>query len=363
MNTSPNPFFSIVIPTFNYAGYLSRALESILAQEGEDFEIIVVDDGSTDNTEAVVREYEARSQGKVRYVIQENQGPAAARNHGIRLSTGQYVLFLDADDALLSGALARFRTGVGERKSADFVWGGILKRFTDGAFEHHPAIPLSTETSQNFRRHLRSLWVMKMGSVTIRRRVFDRIRFPESTRGYEHCVFNAHLLALYHGVTITDPVVSIYTHDDSFCHSIEWTKLHRLQTVDLVFNAAILPAALMPLRNEYLCGLWTSLFRDFQSGLFRSNGAYKPQHLQAIPRLVDLAAIPKHSLPGDDREVAQACLSLFRSLYVAGHFVEATQVYRLAFRAFPIQALRWRLLRKYARIALGGSLARKIPAS
>jgi glycosyltransferase involved in cell wall biosynthesis len=354
MNVGPNPFFSLVIPTFNYARYLARAIESILDQEGEDYEIIVVDDGSTDNTAEVVHDYEARSQGRVRYIFQENQGPGAARNYGVALSTGQNVLFLDGDDALLPGALERFRTGVGERESVDFVWGGILKHFADGTFEHHPAIPLSKETSHNFRRHLRSLWVMKVGSVAIRRRVFDRIRFPESNRGYEHCVFNAHLMALYHGMTIPDPVVSIYTHDDTLCHSIEWTKMCRLQTVDLLFNAAILPGTLMHLRNEYLCGLWTSLFRDFQGDLSKSDAAVRLQHLRAIPRLVKLATISENSLPGDDREVAQACLSLFRSLYVMGHFVEAIQVYRLAFHAFPMQALRWRHLRKYARIVLGG---------
>src|SRR5437899_3943833 len=84
---------SIVIVCYNQARYLREAIQSALAQTIADIEVLVVDDGSTDNTRDVALSFSA-----VRYVHQENQGLAAARNTGIRETTSPYLLFLDADD-------------------------------------------------------------------------------------------------------------------------------------------------------------------------------------------------------------------------------------------------------------------------
>ena len=85
---------SCIVPVFNGECYVKEALDSILAQTYHPIEIIVVDDGSTDKTAAVVAGYGE----KVRYLWQSNLGPAAARNHGIRSARGAFVAFLDADD-------------------------------------------------------------------------------------------------------------------------------------------------------------------------------------------------------------------------------------------------------------------------
>ena len=84
---------SCIVPVYNGARFLAEALESILAQSLPPDEIIVVDDGSTDDTPAVVAAY-----GTVDYVRQENRGPAAARNRGVTLARGDFLSFLDADD-------------------------------------------------------------------------------------------------------------------------------------------------------------------------------------------------------------------------------------------------------------------------
>lgn len=85
---------SAILTSHNYAAYLPAAIESVLSQTWRDFDLIVVDDGSTDNTERVMEKY-ARA---TRYVRQENQGVSIARNRGIQESGAQYVAFLDADD-------------------------------------------------------------------------------------------------------------------------------------------------------------------------------------------------------------------------------------------------------------------------
>lgn len=94
---------SVIIPTFNSAPHLPRAIQSVLAQTYPAVDLIVVDDGSMDETQAVLAGFGSR----LRHIRQENRGPAAARNHGVALSRGEYVMFLDADDWILPEKLAR----------------------------------------------------------------------------------------------------------------------------------------------------------------------------------------------------------------------------------------------------------------
>ena len=88
------PKISVVIPAFNAAATLPRAVDSVLRQTCEDFEVVVVDDGSSEDTGAALATYGDR----IRLIRQENQGAAAARNHGVRESRGELIAFLDADD-------------------------------------------------------------------------------------------------------------------------------------------------------------------------------------------------------------------------------------------------------------------------
>lgn len=97
------PLVSVVIPTYNRVSVLERAIRSVLGQTFRDFELVVVDDGSTDATPELL----ARFDGKLRPVFQENRGVAAARNTGIGLSRGELLAFLDSDDEWLPHKLER----------------------------------------------------------------------------------------------------------------------------------------------------------------------------------------------------------------------------------------------------------------
>jgi glycosyltransferase involved in cell wall biosynthesis len=104
------PAVSVVIPTYNAARYLTEAVVSVLSQSFRDIEVIVVDDGSTDDTAAVV----SRFGPPVRYMRQQNRGVAEARNRGIEQSRGRYVAFLDADDTWLPNKIDRQITSLVE---------------------------------------------------------------------------------------------------------------------------------------------------------------------------------------------------------------------------------------------------------
>ncbi|HVM59663.1 MAG TPA: glycosyltransferase family A protein [Verrucomicrobiae bacterium] len=98
------PRFSIVIPTYNREKLVGPAIDSVLAQTFTDYEVIVVDDGSTDGTPEVLRSYGPR----IKVLRQENQGPEVARDRGINMAAGEYVALLDSDDLLWPQALATY---------------------------------------------------------------------------------------------------------------------------------------------------------------------------------------------------------------------------------------------------------------
>ena len=103
------PFFSIIIPTYNRAGLIGATLRSVLAQDYAEFEILVVDDGSTDNTAEVVAAF---ADPRLRYLAKENAERGAARNYGLDRARGEYALFLDSDDLLHSSHLSTLRAAI-----------------------------------------------------------------------------------------------------------------------------------------------------------------------------------------------------------------------------------------------------------
>ena len=100
-----NPFFSVVIATYNRAYWVSKAIGSVLNQTYSNWELIIVDDGSTDNTSEVVESFK---DPRIQYIYQKNQERSAARNNGMDQSTGEYITFLDSDDYYLENHLATF---------------------------------------------------------------------------------------------------------------------------------------------------------------------------------------------------------------------------------------------------------------
>jgi glycosyltransferase involved in cell wall biosynthesis len=90
-------FFSLIIPTYNRAGHIAKAIHSVLSQPFSDYEIIVIDDGSTDHTREVITAI-AKTNSAIKYVMKKHEERSIARNHGVALASGKYIGFLDSDD-------------------------------------------------------------------------------------------------------------------------------------------------------------------------------------------------------------------------------------------------------------------------
>ena len=103
---SRSPKISVIIPVYNTEKYLRQCLDTVVAQTLKDIEIILVDDGSTDDSLLICREY-ARKDDRIHVYHQENQGAGPARNYGIKVAKGQYFSFLDADDLFKLDMLER----------------------------------------------------------------------------------------------------------------------------------------------------------------------------------------------------------------------------------------------------------------
>jgi len=166
-DTNP-PLVSVVIPCYDQAHFRSEAIESVLAQTYPHFEVVVVDDGSNDNTAAVVNRYPG-----IRYFRQENQGLAAARNAGLRQTMGEYLVFLDSDDRLLPSALEAGLRCFRGNPACGFVYGHCQFIAFDGASMR--GLPPPVVKVDFYLELLRGMPILAPASVMYRREVFESV--------------------------------------------------------------------------------------------------------------------------------------------------------------------------------------------
>jgi len=275
-------FFSIIIPCYNYGHLMTRALDSILIQEKVRYEVIVIDDGSTDDTREVAQQYTTQHP-QIHYFFQHNTGPAAARNHGIKVSNGDYLIFLDADDALERGTLSEVESILTDHSDIDCLIGGYTSIFPNGATKHTPPPQLPEQPEQRLIAFLEKKIRVSNGAMVIKRHVFDTLTFPEDFRSCEDIPFSALLLHKYNCRSTKLKIAQIYKHSDSLRHNHSAAEKFRILAVEKIFQSDI-PATIKPLKKKFL---------------------------------------------------AKAHLSVFRSLYLAGHFGDAREYYLKAIKLYP----------------------------
>ncbi|HEY4324712.1 MAG TPA: glycosyltransferase [Mucilaginibacter sp.] len=168
---------SVIIPCFNHGQYLMDALNSIWQQNYPMVEIIVVDDGSTDNTKEILKEVEG-----IKYIYQENRGLSAARNTGIKNSNGEFLIFLDADDWLLPGAIRANIDYLKQDKTLAFVSGAHEKVFVDIGESKDEFQEAGTN---HYIQLLQGNYIGMHAAVTYSRWVFNDFLFDENLKACE----------------------------------------------------------------------------------------------------------------------------------------------------------------------------------
>ena len=183
-----SPLVSVIMPVYNCAAFVREAIDSVLSQDYENLELIVVDDGSEDETTNIVRTYGSR----VHLLSQENAGPAAARNRAIQRANGEYLAFLDGDDYWLPGKLSAQMAYLTQNAECYFVFGRFVRwlEAEDGSFDTPeavlrtiPSAGIDAEFSGSIYTKLLLDNIVHIITVVIHRSVYERVGgFDESLR-------------------------------------------------------------------------------------------------------------------------------------------------------------------------------------
>lgn len=209
--------FSVVVPVFNSSEYLASCIDSLLNQRYKNFEVIFVDDGSSDDSVGVINKY-VEIDPRIRLISQENQGAAAARNKGLKYATGDYVLFLDSDDWLDVRALEKINSLL-SKKSADLLLYGYKWVSSESEGRNSSLDKLDALTSGNVfkineaREELIKVFTGIAGKV-LKRSVLEtkRLRIPIELRNAEDTVFYLSVLVNFDSCVILNEELYYYRH-------------------------------------------------------------------------------------------------------------------------------------------------------
>ena len=200
------PKISVVIPAFNCAAFLPGTLESVFAQTYSDLEVIVVDDGSTDNTPFVIAPYSDR----VHYIRQQNRGLPAARNAGIRAAQGEWIALLDADDSWVAEKLAKQMPRFSDRE-VGIVYSDFSVKYFDGRFQPSYLInrPLASE-GHILENYIQSRFLFPSTMVFRRECLEEYGNFDEEMLACEDIELFARICSRWKVSLVNEPLVIRY---------------------------------------------------------------------------------------------------------------------------------------------------------
>lgn len=273
MTVSETVLISVVIPAYNYANTLRRAVESVLSQLDEHSELIVIDDGSTDDTPQVVADLNEQFPGRFRAIRQDNAGSAAVRNRGAEEARGRFLVFLDADDEMCSNALFFIRQHISRYPETQFIIGGHVSVFPNGRESRKMPDSLPETPLERVRAYLLDKTLcLSNGACAMDREVFSLGRYPEHFRNTEDIPVFAQVLANYRCSVLNAPLARIHKHDDSLRHNLAYGMQIGDQLVAEVFDTGRLPEPMKVLRQAFLAQRYLSLFRTCAAAGRRKDG-------------------------------------------------------------------------------------------
>lgn len=271
-NSKLKPKVSVIIPTHNRAALVTEAINSVLAQTFKDFELIVVDDGSTDNTRDALKGYADR----IHYIYQENQRRSEARNTGIKAASGEYIAFLDDDDLWLPDKLEKQVTfldanpGIGlvhTFTDAIDITGRLMEKERKGRLQCYEKSMNLGYTYEGMSR----LGAIFLSSTMLRSRCLEKVGlFDPVTEAYEDWDFGLRFALEYRIGTIPEFLVKfrvhkVHTTADEFTRGRINTSMKHFTLIDSRYG---LPSRNRTRVNFYM-HLTNAYYIDLQLGMFR----------------------------------------------------------------------------------------------
>jgi glycosyltransferase involved in cell wall biosynthesis len=280
------PLVSVVIPAYNAAWCVGKAIDSVLAQDFQDFEVIVVNDGSTDDTAAVLAGYG----DAIRVVHQANGGMSSARNAGISASRGELIAFLDSDDWWLPGKLGSQVELMRARPEVGFSSAAARVEDPDGRLLN---LWGCSQWSGSFLEHLfQNNGGIAGGSsaLMVRRDVLERVGFYDETLGgVEDADLWIRLAAVTEYACIPEPQVVVLRRPGSVSRNVEGMRRGAIQVMEK--NRHLLPP---PLRGSYWRTGLASVHADYAKWRYRAGR--RGAALMDVARIFLLAPIARGRL-------------------------------------------------------------------
>lgn len=276
------PNVSVIIPAYNQGHYLGEAVRSVLDQTYQDFEIIIVDDGSTDNTADVAKSF---SDPRVRYFHQKNGGLSAARNTGIRNATGEYITYLDSDDLFLPEKFSLLVTKLESEPELGFVAGQAILIDENGQ-------SLDLIFDKQIPRDPAQLLLhnpLHVGSVMVRREWQARVGFfDETLRSYEDWDMWLRLARAGCKMGWVDQPVSLYRfHQAQMTRDGQQMTTATLAVLEKTYNDLSLPDAWQAMRSQaYSQAYLRAAAQAYTAKAYDVAADYMNQAVQLNPQLV-----------------------------------------------------------------------------
>lgn len=169
-----HPLISVIMPCFNAAPYIEEAVLSVMEQTHKNLELIIVDDGSTDDSQLIVERLVAEHPGRIKTISQSREGPYVARNHGLRVAKGEYIAFLDADDWWSKDCLEKLVAPLQEDSGVALAYCGWQNIGLPGG-RGDPYVPPDYELENKATRFLSAAAPWPIHAALVRRTILDQV--------------------------------------------------------------------------------------------------------------------------------------------------------------------------------------------
>lgn len=255
---SPAPILSIIIPTYNYGNFISRQLASLESQVNDQVEVIIVDDGSTDDTEMVVQPFLCKN---IHYFRKPNGGVASARNFGIHKANGTFLIFIDADDECLPNAISQIIETIRKYPRHKLFIGRYKSVWQNGDTKISARPEVKPDRKHNLVNYLLKDKLRICNGAYIAHRNAICPGFPEHLKTGEDTPLIAQLLSHYVPIVIDAPLLSVHKHADSLRRSLSLAIEMTRHTVSETFKTQRLAPEHLSLKRQYLSRRLLSLTR------------------------------------------------------------------------------------------------------